>query len=237
MISEEAVKMDIACARDGALAEVAKLREQLQQMIAGKVADDQLHQRTIARISERQSKELADLRKEVARLKAELADARESKERSRQWYAERWEPLKQWARKDLPPELCDQFFCIIANAIKTPCGDKPPTLTVQLNLMRHDRDALRERCAKLETALRECVAMIEHQGYVSPPKSAREALAPAPADSLKRAGEHPSVIAAEAACLRQCIVDLEKYDNAGTVALRERYRARLAEINASPEQP
>lgn len=122
--------------RDKLAAELEAERERCRQMVAGKVHDDQMHMATIARISHEQAATSAAL--ELAQ--GEREEAMRQRESTRQWYAERWEPLKQWARADLPDELRDQFFNIIANATKT-VMDRPPTLTIQLNLMRHERDA------------------------------------------------------------------------------------------------
>lgn len=88
-------------------------------------------------------------RAEEARRRAEEERDRETerREHTTQYYAERWEPLKEWARTDLPEDLKDQFFNIIANTKKA-IGEQPPALTIQLNLMRHERNAATAALAK-----------------------------------------------------------------------------------------
>lgn len=100
-------------------------------------------------------------------LLAELEQAIESKAHTQQYYAERFEPLKEWAR-NLPPDLRNQFFSLIANA-STSVHDGPPELTVQLNLMRHRAEKaeaeFEQARAQLAEAEAKLTTILEDQKY------------------------------------------------------------------------
>lgn len=107
---------------------------------------------------------LATLRAANDALTRERDEALESKAHTQQWYASRLEPLEDWARKELTRALREQFFSIIANACSS-VSEKPPTLTVQLNLMRHDRDQLRSTLAERDKELAEVRATSPEEYY------------------------------------------------------------------------
>ncbi len=75
-----------------------------------------------------------------------IAGLTESKAFIVQWYAQRWERLKDWARKEIPADLTEQFFSIVANGTKDPC--EPPTYGQQMNILRHEN---KEQAATIET--------------------------------------------------------------------------------------
>lgn len=92
--------------------------------------------------------ELASLRAALAQSEQRRDEAIEAKKFTQQWYAVRWERLKDWARNEIPADLREQFFCIVANATKSVL--EPPTYGLQLNMMRHRAELAEERAAQSE---------------------------------------------------------------------------------------
>jgi len=86
----------------------------------------------------------------IAVLEERLARAVSSREHSRQWYAERFEVLKELCKE---AGIWDRAAAIIANGREV--GRAPSALTVQLNLMRHRA----ERAERNQEALR--AALVE----------------------------------------------------------------------------
>lgn len=114
---------------------------------------------TARRLIDYDTKAMLTMCEEQDQLTAERDAAVESKAFTQQWYAQRFEPLKAWARTELSEVQKDEFFSIIANSQKI-TGDAPPELAVQLNLMRHERDAAQQMVAEMRQALELSSAII-----------------------------------------------------------------------------
>jgi hypothetical protein len=94
-------------------------------------------------------------------LECELAEAKESKERSRQWWASREGRISQWIRDNkerLPEWIVNEWFAIWANGTKDVF--EPPRYASQLNeatrqlaKARASIDLLKEENAKLQDCL------------------------------------------------------------------------------------
>lgn len=92
----------------------------------------------------------AESARKYAESVARIAELKRRIEHSDYFYATRFERLSDWARS-LAPELSRMFFDIVANGTAVP--HEPPTYAQQMNMLRHERDALAARVAELEGAL------------------------------------------------------------------------------------
>lgn len=78
---------------------------------------------------------IAALEQKCAELERERDAEKDRAQHTQEWYATRWRRLKEWARKDIPDNLSNQFFSIIANGTKDPF--EPPTYAQQMNVLKH----------------------------------------------------------------------------------------------------
>lgn len=135
--------------RDAALAEVEKLRTEKAGWAHSSESWELLHAKRHEELEVAQA-ELSSLRASLADAVRERDEAREKREHTQQWYAQRWERLKDWARHEIPDELREQFFSIVANG-QAAIGEEPPSIAIQLNLMRHERDAALAQLAEAKS--------------------------------------------------------------------------------------
>jgi hypothetical protein len=96
----------------------------------------------------------------TAELRRELEEATRKREHTQQWYAQRWDRLKQWAKNEIPEELSEQFFNIVANGTKD-VWEAPPDHVLQFNLLLHERDSLKREVEELRGKLRRAEATID----------------------------------------------------------------------------
>jgi hypothetical protein len=94
----------------------------------------------IATLQRKSGKSPAELRKE----------ALEELERSRQWWAVRFQRLEDFARAELTPEQQHRFFSIVANGTASPAD--PPTYAQQMNMLRHELERVQAENRQLVKA-------------------------------------------------------------------------------------
>lgn len=87
----------------------------------------------------------------IDQLLAELEQAQESRQHTQEWYSQRWERLKEWARREIPEQLREEFFSIIANGTKN--ATESPTYGQQMQLLKNKAELLQSRLATAEAAL------------------------------------------------------------------------------------
>lgn len=88
----------------------------------------------------------------TAELRRGLEEATRKREHTQQWYAQRWDRLKQWARKEIPDEFSNQFFSILANGAKD-VMEQPSTYDQQFNLLAAERDKLKRELEEVRKML------------------------------------------------------------------------------------
>ena len=104
-------------------------------------------------------KETADLlaalsasESEVSALKAELSEAKESLEFSREWWSTRLERLSQWVRENrLPEPFTNQYFSIIANGAKD--ANEQHQYWPMYNQMKYRAEKAEQKIRELEQEL------------------------------------------------------------------------------------
>lgn len=83
-------------------------------------------------ITARYMSDAAEAQEHAKNLAQDLQRATAARARTQQWYAVRWERLKEWARSEIPEDLSHEFFSIVANGTKN--VSEEPTYAQQLNL-------------------------------------------------------------------------------------------------------
>lgn len=87
----------------------------------------------------------------VNELLDKIKELEKSRQSTQEWYAQRWETLKDWARDHGHTEV----FSILANGISTP--QDPPTYAQQMNTLKHKLEAaekwIKRACGEWSTAL------------------------------------------------------------------------------------
>lgn len=89
-----------------------------------------------ATIAKRLEARVLDLDNDIERAKAARA-------RTQQWYAVRWKRLQEWARAEIPDNLSQEFFSIVANGTKN--VHEEPTYAQELNLATFRADEMRKQ--------------------------------------------------------------------------------------------
>lgn len=105
------------------------------------------HEQVLQQISSMSNDTVADAVKWAL---AEIKKANDSKAFTYQWYAERWERLRELIH-DNALHIEDEACCIMANG--TASAGEPPTYAQQMNGLRHEFDVLRKENAALKAEL------------------------------------------------------------------------------------